>query len=63
MFHGIGLLFSDGRLPRSSVFSTSRSTCVMAASGCTPDDARSGISFGAELQVPWNAPEAFVKLD
>ena len=32
------------------------STCVMAASGGTPDDARSGISFGVELQVPWNVP-------
>ena len=40
-----------------------RSNCVMAAGGGTPDDARSGISFGVTLQVPWNAPEAYVQLD
>ena len=35
----------------------------MATGGGTPDDARSGISFGVMLQVPWNAPEAYVQLD
>ena len=32
---------------------------VMATDG----DARSGITFGVILEVPWNAPEAYVQLD
>ena len=35
----------------------------MAAGGGTPEDARSGVTFGVTLDVPWNAPEAYVQLD
>ena len=29
----------------------------------SPADGRSGVDFNVELQVPWNAPEAYVNLD
>ena len=35
----------------------------MAAGGGTPEDARSDVTFGVTLDVPWNAPEAYVQLD
>ena len=35
----------------------------MAASSDGPADGRSGVNFEVELQVPWNAPEAYVNLD
>ena len=51
--------------------------CVPSASDCfatwfgywdnnkhvTPTDARSGVTFDVELEVPWNAPEAYIQLD
>ena len=36
---------------------------VMVTGGDTPADARSGINFDVVLEVPWNAPEAYVQLD
>ena len=30
--------------------------------GDTPAEARSGITFGVTLEVPWNVPEAYVQL-
>ena len=36
---------------------------VMATDGDAPAEARSGITFGVTLEVPWNAPEAYVQLD
>ena len=35
----------------------------MATGGDRPTDGRSGINFDVELQVPWNAPEAYVNLN
>ena len=35
---------------------------VMATGGDTPAEARSGITFGVTLEVPWNALEACVQL-
>ena len=35
----------------------------MATGGDRPTDDRSGVNFDVELQVPWNAPEAYVNLD
>ena len=35
---------------------------VMATGGDTPAEARSAITFGVTLEVPWNAPEAYVQL-
>ena len=35
----------------------------MATGGVTPADGRSGVTFDVELEVPWNAPEAYVQLD
>ena len=35
----------------------------MSTGGVTPADARSGITFDVELEVPWNAPEAYIQLD
>ena len=34
----------------------------MATGGDTPAEARSGITFGVTLKIPWNAPEAYVQL-
>ena len=34
----------------------------MATGGETPAEARYGITFGVTLEVPWNAPEAYVQL-
>ena len=34
----------------------------MATGGDTPAEARSGITFGVTLDVPWNAPEVYVQL-
>ena len=34
----------------------------MATDGDTPVEARAGITFGVTLEVPWNAPEAYVQL-
>ena len=34
----------------------------MTTDGDTPAEARSGITFGVTLEVPWNAPEAYVQL-
>ena len=36
---------------------------VMATDGDALAEARSGITFGVTLEVPWNAPEAYVQLD
>ena len=36
---------------------------VMATDGDAPAEVRSGITFGVTLEVPWNAPEAYVQLD
>ena len=49
-------------LPSTSVSLTTTLDCVMATGGDTPADARSGITFGVTLEVPWNAPEAYVQL-
>ena len=35
---------------------------VMATGGDMPEEAQSGITFGVTLEVPWNAPEAYVQL-
>ena len=35
----------------------------MATDGDAPAEARSGITFSVTLEVPWNAPEAYVQLD
>ena len=35
----------------------------MATGGDRPTDGRSGVNFDVELQVRWNAPEAYVNLD
>ena len=35
----------------------------MATGSDRPTDDRSGVNFDVELQVPWNAPEAYVNLD
>ena len=35
----------------------------MATGGVMPADARSGVTFDVELEVPWNAPEAYIQLD
>ena len=35
----------------------------MATGGVTPADARPGVTFDTELEVPWNAPGAYVQLD
>ena len=34
----------------------------MATGGDTPAEARSRITFGVTLEVPWNTPEAYVQL-
>ena len=36
---------------------------VMATDVDAPAEARSGITFGVTLEVPWNAPQAYVQLD
>ena len=33
----------------------------MAAEGAALVEARAGVTFGVELYVPWDAPEAVVK--
>ena len=35
----------------------------MAMGSDSPADGRSGVNFNLELQVSWNAPEAYVNLD
>ena len=35
----------------------------MAMGSDSPADGKSGVDFKVELQVPWNAPEAYVNLD
>ena len=35
----------------------------MATGGVTPADAWSGVTFDVQLQIPWNAPEAYIQLD
>ena len=35
----------------------------MATGGVTPADGRLGVTFDVELEVPWNAPEAYIQLD
>ena len=39
------------------------STTGMATGGVTPADGRSGVTFDVELEVPWNAPEAYIQLN
>ena len=39
------------------------SDIVMVKGGKGPADGRSGIHFGVELEVTWNASEAYVQLD
>ena len=39
------------------------SDIVMATGGDGPADDHSGINFGVELDIPWNAPEAYVDLN
>ena len=34
----------------------------MATGSDTPAEARSGVTFDVTLEVPWNAPEAYVQL-
>ena len=36
---------------------------VMATGSDTPAEARSGVTFDVTLEVPWNAPEAYVQLN
>ena len=35
----------------------------MATGVVMPADAQSGVTFDVELEVPWNAPEAYIQLD
>ena len=39
------------------------SDIVMATGGDGPVDSQSGMNFGVELDIPWNAPEVYVDVD
>ena len=55
-------MFPDCCLQNTSVFQRLRVDFVMATGSDTPAGARSGITFDVMLEVPWNAPEAYVQL-